>query len=377
MTRPSINAAILGLAILGLGLSLVELVRLLFQARSMDAMVAALKPQSKTSEATVEKVLDEAADGLVRDRALRSIRLVNQDGGNISEAISLLSDADAAAVEGRGALVRYIVGVMVFLGLIGTFWGVLITVSGVQNVLQALDPSRVDDPLAFITQLKSSVGGMLGGLSTAFSTSLFGLGGSVILGFVEVQTRQARSSLLAELDRFVVSFLLPVAARQDRIVLRGEPVSRPIESKDGGLYLVASQQALGENLRRLTEVIALQATTDEKITDSIVEIKGMLEGLGEEELRNREAALLGNQMRQGLLERIDTMSRQIELLVRETRLARKSSEQMGKTVLDRSKLEGEITNKTLSIGFADLIRKLDSIRQKSNRKGEPKKDESS
>jgi len=377
MTRPSINAAILGLAILGLGLSLVELVRLLFQARSMDAMVAALKPQSKTSEATVEKVLDEAADGLVRDRALRSIRLVNQDGGNISEAISLLSDADAAAVEGRGALVRYIVGVMVFLGLIGTFWGVLITVSGVQNVLQALDPSRVDDPLAFITQLKSSVGGMLGGLSTAFSTSLFGLGGSVILGFVEVQTRQARSSLLAELDRFVVSFLLPVAARQDRIVLRGEPVSRPIESKDGGLYLVASQQALGENLRRLTEVIALQATTDEKITDSIVEIKGMLEGLGEEELRNREAALLGNQMRQGLLERIDTMSRQIELLVRETRLARESSEQMGKTVLDRSKLEGEITNKTLSIGFADLIRKLDSIRQKSNRKGEPKKDESS
>jgi hypothetical protein len=86
--------------------------------------------------------------------------------------------------------------------------------------------------------------------------------------------------------------------------------------------------------------------------------------------------LLANQMRQSLLDRIDTMSRQIELLVKETRLARESSEQMGKTVLDRQKLEGEITNKTLSIGFADLARKLDSSREKGSRRGEPKKDES-
>jgi hypothetical protein len=198
----------------------------------------------------------------------------------------------------------------------------------------------------------------------------------VILGFLEVQTRQARSSFLAELDRFVVSFLMPVAAREGRIVVRAEPVSRPPESKDGDLYLTASQQALGENLRRLTEVIALQTATDEKITDSIVEIKGMLEGLGEEEMRNREAAVMANQMRQSLLEHIDTMGRQIELLVKETRLARESSERIGKTVLDRLKLEGEITNKTLSMGFADLTRKLDSTRRKSDSKAEPKKDES-
>jgi len=376
MTRPSINAVILGLGILGLGLSFVEIMRLLWQAHSMDQMAADLAPQSGVSDAALEKALNDAPHGLVRDRASRSMRILSQDAGNTSDALSLLSDADVEAAESRGALVRYILGVMVFLGLIGTFWGVLITVSGVQNVLQALDPGRADDSIAFITQLKSSVGGMLGGLSTAFSTSLFGLGGSVILGFVEVQTRQARSSLLSELDRFVVSFLMPIAARQDRIIVSGEPVSRHIEPKDGELYLMASQQALGENLRRLTEVIALQRTTDEKITDSIVEMKGMLEGLGEEELRSRETALLANQMRQSLLERMDTMSRQIELLVKETRLARESSEQMGKTVLDRLRLEGEITNKTLSIGFADLARKLESSRQKGDRRGEPSKDES-
>ncbi|MBI4964811.1 MAG: hypothetical protein HY913_16165 [Desulfomonile tiedjei] len=375
MTRPSINAVIFGLGILGLCLSFVELMRLLVQARSMDSMVEALSPRSVASRQALEEVLNEASRGAVRDRSLRSIKLMSQDTGNASLGLSLLSDADAEAAESRGALARYILGVMVFLGLIGTFWGVLITVGGVQNVLQALDPSRVDDPVAFISQLKSSVGGMLGGLSTAFSTSLFGLAGSVILGFVEVQTRQARSSFLADLDRFVVTILMP-AARQERGVVTVEPVSKRIESGDGELYLVASQQALGENLRRLTEVIALQGTTDEKITDSIVEIKGMIESLGEEELRSREAAVMANQMRQSLLEHIDTMGRQIELLVKETRLARESSERMAKTVLDRLKLEGEITNKTLSMGFGDLVRKLDSIRRKGDPRAEPKKDES-
>jgi hypothetical protein len=300
MTRPSINAVIFALGILGLGLSFVELGRMVLQAHSMDHMAAAFARHSEMSDAELEKVVNDAPHGLVRDRSVRSIKVLNQSGGNASDALSLLSDADAEAMESRGALVRYVLGVMVFLGLIGTFWGVLITVSGVQNVLQALDPSRVDDTVAFITQLKSSVGGMLGGLSTAFSTSLFGLGGSVILGFVEVQTRQARSSLLSELDRFVVSFLMPVAARQEQAVVSEGKISRSVELKDGDLYLRASQQALGENLRRLTEVIALQATTDEKITDSIVEIKGMLEGLGEDETRSRDAALMANQMRQSL-----------------------------------------------------------------------------
>ena len=111
--------------------------------------------------------------------------------------------------EVRGAIARYIIGIMVFLGLIGTFWGLLITVSGVKEVLDTLDPRQAQDAAAFATQLKSSIGGLLGGMSTAFSTSLFGLAGTVVLGFVDVQTRQARAGFLAELDNFVISLLIP------------------------------------------------------------------------------------------------------------------------------------------------------------------------
>jgi hypothetical protein len=107
-------------------------------------------------------------------------------------------DPDPDIAEYLGVFVRYLLGVMVFLGLIGTFWGLLITVSGVKEVLATLEPAKIDDPATFLVQLKGSMGGMLGGMSTAFCTSLFGLGGAVILGLFDTLTRMARARLPVE-----------------------------------------------------------------------------------------------------------------------------------------------------------------------------------
>jgi hypothetical protein len=373
MARPSINLLIFALGIIGLVLCLVDLFRVLAQARALDGLSSALANREPDSLDTVRTVVNSAPRGLVRNRGARAIEIIRHNRDNTAESLGLLSDADAQFEDNRGLMVRYILGVMVFLGLIGTFWGVLTTVRGVQDVLQALDPSRVEDPMAFIASLKSSIGDMLGGLSTAFSTSLFGLGGSVILGFVEVQTRQARTGLLAELDRFTVTDLLPRIPRTGGAVIEAEPLPAHAGVRGDEVYLVATQQALGENLRQLTEVISLQTSTDEKITNSLVEIRGMLEALREEEQGNREAEHLANQMRQGLLERIDNMSRHMERIVKETRLTRESSEQATKTVLDRMKLEGEITNRTLSIGFSDMTRVLGIGREIAEKRDEPKK----
>ena len=263
--------------------------------------------------------------------------------------------------EVRGALVRYIIATMVFLGLIGTFWGLLITVSGVREVLDTLDPRQAQDAAAFATQLKSSIGGLLGGMSTAFSTSLFGLAGTVLLGFVDVQVRQARARFLAGLDTFVVSLLLPALLPtrgpievEQQLLTTGEPVG-------GRLYHLASQETLGENLRRLGEVISAQSATDEKITETLVELRGVLETLKEQQNETREAIQLGNQMRQGLLERVDHLGRQMERMIKETRLGREGVDGMGKALLDQIKLQGEMTNKTLSLGFSDLAPHTESL----------------
>jgi hypothetical protein len=364
MTRPSINAIILSLGLLGIGISIFQMVRLLVQARQLDTFAETMESDSPEP---IARLLEFADGGLVKGRFARVSALAGH--GRLSmEAVGMMSDSDLVSEEARGAFVRYVLGVMIFLGLIGTFWGVLITVQGVQRVLQALEPGKMDDAIAFVTQLKDSMGGMLGGLSTAFSTSLFGLAGSVILGFVDLQTRKARAQVLSDLDRFVVSVLVPKlmsavpTAVSQRDVHAGIVI--PSENESGALYHLASQETLGENLRRLTDVIIRQSTTDERITGSIVEVKALLESMAELEEKDRETAQAAAAMSHSLLERIDSLNRNMERLIKEVRITREASDDLSKTLLDRLKLEGEITNKTLSLGFSDLSRQLGASKTK-------------
>jgi len=385
MTRPYINGAIVTLAVIGLLLSILELLRLLGQSHRMDTIAGTLDSSSAASENTVYDSVKSVGGGFVANRCLRILQMMRQGTAAVSDSLTLLSDADVDSEEGRGVFVRYLIGVMVFLGLIGTFWGVLLTVRGVEQVLEALEPAGADDPTLFVTQLKQSMGGLLGGLSTAFSTSLFGVGSSVVVGFVDAQTRQARSGVLADLDRFVVTHLLPAGAEEAAAMFPparptspatalAQPVTLVPERAGGELYIVASQEALAENLRRLTDVISDQSATNEKVANSLVEIKGMLETLREEENLTREGIYTANQLRQGMLERMDNLGRQLEKMIKETRLHRDESDDTGKALLDRLKLEGEITNKTLSLGFSDLVRRLDPTRTGIEKRGDRKED---
>ena len=94
---------------------------------------------------------------------------------------------------------RYLVGLLVFLGLLGTFWGLLKTIGSVGNVIGGLgiDETNV---AGFFNSLKDGLNAPLQGMSIAFSSSLLGLGGSLILGFVDLQLGQAQSkfSIFAE-----------------------------------------------------------------------------------------------------------------------------------------------------------------------------------
>jgi hypothetical protein len=376
LTRASVNTAILVLGLAGLVLSFVEIVRLTGQAVRLDDLADALESGRAATRTTIHDLVEREPSGLVAERCRRIVGLTGRRSANLSEALSILSEADAESEEGREVFVRYLLGVMVFLGLMGTFWGVLLTVGGVQQIFASLDPAKFDDPLAFVAQMRSSMGSLLGGLSTAFSTSLFGIGGSVILGFVDAQARSARSSVLADLDRFVVTSFLPAVAPEAEAVVAATPVTAQPASPPGGeLYLPAVLEALGENLRRLTDVIAMQASTEEKVSESLVEMKGMLENLREETGKAGEGVQMAHQMRQGLLERVDNLGRHMERLVKEMRLQRDTSEENGKALLDRLKLEGEITNKTLSIGFSDVIRTLGKPQDSPAGKGDSRKED--
>ena len=111
-------------------------------------------------------------------------------------ALSLRSVLDGVAAqldEGR-EISRYMIGLLVFLGLLGTFWGLLQTIGAVGNVVGSIDTNS-NNFEAMMRQLRVGLDAPLSGMATAFS-SLFGLAGSLILGFLDLQLGQAMGRFL-------------------------------------------------------------------------------------------------------------------------------------------------------------------------------------
>lgn len=97
---------------------------------------------------------------------------------------------------------RYIVGLLVFLGLLGTFWGLLETIQSVGKAISALDTKQGDSMVVF-SELKDGLTAPLKGMGTAFSSSLMGLAGSLILGFLDLQASHAHNRFYNELEEWL------------------------------------------------------------------------------------------------------------------------------------------------------------------------------
>ena len=101
---------------------------------------------------------------------------------------------------------RYLIGLLVFLGLLGTFYGLLETVGSVSGVIGGLNVGGNADPAAAFNELKARLESPLGGMSTAFSASLFGLAGSLVLGFLDLQAGLAQNRFYNDLEEWLSGF---------------------------------------------------------------------------------------------------------------------------------------------------------------------------
>jgi hypothetical protein len=114
-------------------------------------------------------------------------------------AMRSLLDSVASRLEEQRETTRYLIGLLIFLGLLGTFWGLLETVSTVGNTISSLDTNAGESVLLF-DQLKEGLAGPLRGMGTAFSCSMFGLAGSLIIGFLDLQAGHAQGRFYNELE---------------------------------------------------------------------------------------------------------------------------------------------------------------------------------
>lgn len=118
------------------------------------------------------------------------------------QSMRTLLDGIASRLDESRELSRYVTGVMIFLGLLGTFWGLLKTVSSVGAVIHGMSLAG-GDVNAMFDQLKSGLAGPLAGMGTAFSSSMFGLSGALILGFLDLTAGQAMNRFFNELEEWL------------------------------------------------------------------------------------------------------------------------------------------------------------------------------
>jgi hypothetical protein len=198
MGNPGINGVILGILLCGI----VYIFR----------QVLLLNPEIAWIEDFRERLAnrDLTAPGGPAPRLLASMArmLSTRQGGRVSlsaTSLQTLLDGISSRLDETRETSRYLIGVLVFLGLLGTFYGLLETVRAVGGVIGGLNVSSNDLARAF-ADLKTALGSPLHGMSTAFSSSLFGLAGSLVLGFLDLQAGQAQNRFYNDLEEWLSTY---------------------------------------------------------------------------------------------------------------------------------------------------------------------------
>jgi hypothetical protein len=188
--NPALNGLIVAVFLVGVVYAFVQVIRLYPEIRWVNAFRIA-DPGLGSDH---QPVLLSPMATMLRDRT-GALSLSTNAMRTIMDSIS--SRLDDARDTGR-----YLVGLLVFLGLLGTFWGLLETMQAVGKTISALDTKGSDSVDAF-NNLKEGLSAPLKGMGTAFSSSLLGLAGSLVLGFLELQAGQAHNRFYNELEEWL------------------------------------------------------------------------------------------------------------------------------------------------------------------------------
>jgi biopolymer transport protein ExbB/TolQ len=147
----------------------------------------------------------------------------------------------------RTGVTRYIGSLLIFLGLLGTFIGLLLSLTSIQGIIAALPTGSEESAGSlFVKALKDNLEGPIGGMATAYSCSVFGLVGSLIIGFLHLQLASAQNRYITRLESLDSAFIRPIF----RARFRTEATSVASSA-----HLETSQRIMKENLERLGAVV--------------------------------------------------------------------------------------------------------------------------
>ena len=197
-SNPMLNSFILLVLLLGVAWNLRQVIALVPEVRWLDTYQRA---RAELASLPVPRMLAPMAH-MLASRETRTGRDGEKRFTLSGPASRSLLDSISSRLDESRELSRYMTGLMIFLGLLGTFWGLLETIGAVADVIGGMSAGSGDLNMLF-EQLKSGLVKPLRGMGTAFSASLFGLAGALVLGFLDLTAGQAQNRFFNELEEWL------------------------------------------------------------------------------------------------------------------------------------------------------------------------------
>jgi len=240
MANPGLNALILGVLAIGIVLSFRQVLRLYPEISWVNNFRLA-DPGLAVDRPPVLLAPMAAILGARVGRMALSAQLMRS-----------ILDSIATRLDEARDISRYMTGLLVFLGLLGTFWGLIETVSSVGGVIQGLKASG--DAGSMFDSLREGLAAPLSGMGISFSSSLFGLAGSLVLGFLDLQSSQAQNRFYTELEDWLSTTVYDQAVEPAVANVTGE-VRSAIDRLREAMDQAGSSKAASNAMVNLAEAI--------------------------------------------------------------------------------------------------------------------------
>jgi hypothetical protein len=193
-------------------------------------------------------------------------------------AMRSLLDGLASRLDESRELSRYMTGLLIFLGLLGTFWGLLKTVTSVSDVIGSMTLGNGDMNLMF-EQLKTGLARPLAGMGTAFSASMYGLAGALVLGFLDLTAGQAQNRFFNELEEWLAG----LTRLSSGVLAEGEG-SVPV-------YVQALLEQTAENMESLQRVLTRDEENRTQVNQAVMTLNERLAALADTMRANQHLML--------------------------------------------------------------------------------------
>jgi hypothetical protein len=257
-TSEKLNSLIIGVFVLGLCYVLYALLRLQREFSALEEI------RERFSSGEDEAWLDgEALEDLpvseTRERlmlyAFQVGRGSQPNGESHAEKVALVMDQ-------RANVTRYVAGLLIVLGLLGSFIGLLMSLGEIEKVISNLTQLAFDAPEKVIAALISGIKQPINGMATAYTTSVFGMITSLILGFIHLQQVAGQTRFLSRLETLDSAMFQPVFSAMTGGGNTGASLMTTFKGLPEGSvtegiarYMEATQRQLGENLGRLLQIV--------------------------------------------------------------------------------------------------------------------------